>query len=59
MATATQKRTRIDKLDEGDWLQRLLTSEHQRVATDPSPQAIARIRQRILAEMKTPARAAA
>jgi len=59
MATATRKRTRIDKLDEGDWLQRLLTSEHQRVATHPSPQAIGRIRQRLLAEMQAPTRAAA
>ncbi len=59
MATATQKHTRIDQLDEGEWLHRLLASAHQRVATHPSPQAIKRIRQRLAKQIKAPARAAA
>jgi hypothetical protein len=60
MATASTKHTRIDQLDEGEWLHRLLGPAHQRVATNPSPQAIARIRARLLREIaKTPVRKAA
>jgi hypothetical protein len=60
MAIASSKHTRIDQLDEGEWLHRLLAPAHQRVATHPSPQAIERIRARLLREIvKTPARQAA
>ena len=60
MATASSKHTRIDQLDEGEWLHRLLAPAHERIATNPSPQAIQRIRARLLREIsKTPARKAA
>ena len=59
MTTATKKRIRIDRLDEGDWLSELLSDVKGEVASYPKPQAIARIRERLYAEIETPARAAA
>lgn len=59
MTTATKRRTRVDRLDDGEWLYGLLTDVHRQVASHPSPQAIERIRRRLLAEIRTPARAAA
>ena len=59
MTTATKKRTRIDRLDEGEWLIELLADVRAEVASYPKPQAIARIRERLYAEIETPARAAA
>ena len=59
MTTATRKRTRIERLDEGDWLYPLLADAHQQLARQPSPQAVGRIRRRLLARIKAPVRAAA
>ena len=59
MTTDTKKRTRIDRLDEGDWLNELLADVRAEVASNPKPQAIDRIRARLYAEIDPPARAAA
>jgi hypothetical protein len=59
MTTATKKRTRIDRLDDGEWLSQLLADVRAEVASNPKPQAIERIRGRLNAEIDTPARAAA
>jgi len=60
MKTATSEAIRrIDRLNEGDWLRQLLADVQRQVATRPSAQAVERIRQRLVAEISTPARAAA
>lgn len=63
MATLTalpaRKTRRAGRLQTDDWLVRLLMDIHKQIATHPSPRAIERIRQRVFAEMDTPARAAA
>lgn len=59
MKTATEHKLDIDRLDDGDWLHRLLADIQEDVAGHPSPRAVERIRGRLLAEMKRPARAAA
>ena len=60
MKTATETRIRrIDTLNEGDWLHQLLADAQRQVASSPSPQAIARIRQRLFAAIRRPVRAAA
>lgn len=59
MTTATNKRTRIDRLDEGEWLSELLADVKAEVASNPKPQAIERMRDRLYAEIDAPTRAAA
>ena len=59
MTTATRQRTRIDRLHDGAWLYRLLADIRKEVGEQPSPVAVARIRSRLLAEMKAPEKAAA
>ncbi len=59
MKAAVEERTRIDQLDEGDWLHLLLADVHQEVARQPSHRAVGRIRSRLLLQMKMPTRAAA
>lgn len=63
MRTATKHETRagtrIERLDEGDWLNRLLADVHDNVARQPSAGAIERMRGRVLAEIEQPIRAAA
>ena len=59
MRTATAEHTRVDRLQDGDWLYRLLGDIRDEVARRPSRRAVERIRGRLLAQMKTPARAAA
>lgn len=59
MRTDIQEATRIDRMDNGDWLYRLLADVRQEVAERPSAGAIRRIRARLLAEMKPAVRAAA
>ena len=55
--TATAKRT----IAQGDteWLYRLLADLREEEAPHPSPQAVARIRGRLIAAMKTPVKVAA
>ena len=57
--TTAKKRTRIDRLDEGEWLSQLLADVRAEVASYPKPQAIERMRGRLYAEIEAPARAAA
>jgi hypothetical protein len=57
--TSITRRTRIDEVDEGEWLHRLLADVHDDVARQPSPAAIRRMRGRLMAQIKRPAKAAA
>ena len=57
--TTAKKRTRIDRLDEGEWLSQLLADVRAEVASNPNPQAIERMRDRLYAEIDAPTRAAA
>lgn len=59
MRTQTKDRARIDQLDKGEWLYRLLDDVRQEVAEQPKAEAIKRIRARLLVEMQRPERAAA
>ena len=62
MATPRNKRSNrrtTDRLDEGDWLYPLLAEAKQQVTRPPRPQAIGRIRRRLLAEIDAPTQAAA
>ncbi len=55
---ATKERTGIERND-ADWLLELLADVRNDVAYQPRPQALARIRARLLAAMDRPVRAAA
>ena len=58
MTTATaRKRTAVQA--DSEWLHRLLADLRQEEAPHPGPQAIARIRGRLVAAMKTPVKVAA
>lgn len=59
MTTSTRKRTHLDRVDSGKWLARMLADVPRCVAKEPKPQAIRRMRQRLLAELKRPTKAAA
>ena len=60
MKSATTKNpVRMNRLDEGDWLHALLSDIKAEMPPDPSPQAVRRIRNRLLQEMDTPAQVAA
>lgn len=59
MTTQTKGRRIRIRPPEGEWLAELLADVHREVATQPSPQAIERIRQRIFSEIGAPARVAA
>ena len=59
MANDKTKRTERDQLDEGDWLHSLLAEGQLQIAKHPKPQAIKRIRQRLLDELEAPDQAAA
>jgi hypothetical protein len=54
----SKKRVRMHR-PEGEWLMELLADVHQQIATQPSPQAIERIRQRVFSDIGVPARVAA
>ena len=53
------ERTELDQLDEGAWLHSLLAEGQLQIAKHPKPQAVERIRQRLLDELEGPAQAAA
>ena len=59
MRTETRDQARIDQLDRGEWLYRLLDDVRQEVTEQPKRAAIKRIRARLLVEMQRPERAAA
>ena len=55
----TNAQHRRSELDKQDWLRRLLADVKNEVALQPNPQALGRIRDRVMAEIKTPLKAAA
>jgi len=59
MKTVAKKQQRIDRVDDSEWLGRLLADVRSEIGRQPSPQAIARIRSRVMAQVKAPLRAAA
>ena len=59
MANDKTKRAKIDRLDEGDWLHSLLAEGQLQIAKHPKPQAVKRIRRRLLDELEGPEQAAA
>ena len=59
MRTVTTRTARIGRPEEGEWLLRLLVDINREVARHPRPEAIKRIRGRLLDAIKPPARAAA
>jgi hypothetical protein len=58
MTIATARKQTVSKTD-NEWLQRLLIDLREAEAPHPGPQAIARIRSRLVEAMKTPVKAAA
>lgn len=59
MKIVSRRTARIGRPDEGEWLLRLLVDISREVAEQPRPEAIKRMRSRLLSAMKPPARAAA
>jgi hypothetical protein len=59
MTSATRERSRTRPRNEAEWLQDLLADIQAEVARQPNPRAIQRIRARLQAQIKLPARAAA
>lgn len=59
MRTETEQDARIERMENGDWLYRLLADVREEVADQPNAEAVKRIRARLLAEMKPAVRAAA
>ena len=59
MTSATKEPSRINLREDQDWLYRLLAEIQREAAAYPSPQAVARIRARLVAAMNTPVKAAA
>ena len=59
MAKEKTKRGKSDQLDEGDWLHSLLAEGQLQIVKHPKPQAVKRIRQRLLDELEGPSQAAA
>jgi hypothetical protein len=59
MKTATKELVRIERPDEGEWLHRLLADIQTEISAQPSPTAVERIRDRLLAQIDRPTRAAA
>lgn len=59
MKIVAKKRQRIERIDGRQWLWCLLTDDRSEIGSQPSPQAIARIRDRVMAQVKTPLRVAA
>lgn len=51
MKTEKRKPTRIDQLERGDWLYKMLDEAREDVARQPSPAAIKRIRARLEGNM--------
>ena len=59
MTTAMKERTTAVYSEKSEWLYRLLADIRRETASQPSPQAVSRIRARLLATIKTPAKVAA
>ncbi len=56
---ATTNHAQVERLDDGEWLNNLLADVHRELDRQPSPQAIRRIRSRLLTTMGQPVKAAA
>lgn len=54
-----QNIAKIDQLDDGEWLKQSLADKAKDVARHPTPEAIGRMRGRLMAQLKRPAKAAA
>ena len=59
MKTATKQDTLSERLNDGDWLYRLLDDVRREIIREPSGLTVQRIRGRLLAQIETPAKAAA
>ncbi|MCH8994692.1 MAG: hypothetical protein IH959_06940 [Chloroflexi bacterium] len=59
MKAVAKNRQQVDRMDDGVWLSRLLADVRSEMWRQPSPQAIARIRGRVMAQVRAPLRAAA
>ena len=59
MKAATSTQAHMLRQDEGDWLLRLLSDIQREVASQPSPRAVGRMRERLLGSMQRPTKAAA
>jgi len=60
MRTATKtKPAQIDYIDDGSWLRETLAATIREVSKQPTPEAIGRIRGRLMAQLKRPTKAAA
>ncbi len=59
MTTATKERMRLDRVDKGEWLSKLLDDVQTEVAYEPSGIAVLRMRTRIFESMAEPVRVAA
>ncbi len=59
MRTIARRTARIGPPGEGEWLLRLLADINRDVASHPRPEAIKRMRTRLLETIRPPARAAA
>lgn len=56
---ATTDQAQIERLDDGEWLNSLLADVHRELDHQPSPQAVSRIRSRLLSTISQPAKVAA
>ena len=56
---AATTQIRLDRLERGEWLNRLLADVQLEIARGPSPRAVERIRNQLLIDMSTPVKAAA
>lgn len=59
MRIATRRTARIGRPGEGEWVLRLMADINREIASQPHPEAIKRIRDRLLDAIKPPAEAAA
>ena len=59
MKTATREIAKIERPDEGTWLHALLADIQREISEQPRPAAVERIRNRLLAQIDRPTRAAA
>ena len=59
MKAVAKNRQQVDRMDDSAWLGRLLADVRLEFGRQPSPQAVARIRGRVMAQVRAPLRAAA
>jgi hypothetical protein len=59
MKAMTNELAPPSRIDDGDWLVRLLSDIQREVALQPSPSAVERIRARLLSSIQTQEKAAA